>query len=116
MATVLFWQVIAVVILCKAIFATPQASNHNSKLLQIGKVIDGKLILTSSDEFEEILNVSNIMDRQLVVVSMTGRLDIGKSFLMNLFIQYLEAKVLTKFSRHSEQRNLLIRKKNVFEI
>lgn len=45
------------------------------------------------DEFKQILEADDIKDRHIVVVSIAGAFRQGKSFLMNIFIKYLNAKV-----------------------
>ncbi|XP_055302597.1 atlastin-like [Sitodiplosis mosellana] len=44
------------------------------------------------NELKQILEVANIKDRYVVVVSIAGAFRQGKSFLMNFFIKYLDAQ------------------------
>lgn len=45
---------------------------------------------------KQILASDELRDRQIVVVSIAGALRKGKSFLLNFFLKYLNAKVCTK--------------------
>lgn len=45
------------------------------------------------DVLEKILNADGISDRNVVVISVVGALRQGKSFLLNFYLQYLNARV-----------------------
>lgn len=45
------------------------------------------------DVLKEILEADELRDHYAVVVSVTGALRTGKSFLLNFFLKYLNAKV-----------------------
>lgn len=47
-----------------------------------------------SDEFNKIVSNEHLKDRQVVACSISGAYRQGKSFLMNLFVKYLNAEVL----------------------
>lgn len=46
------------------------------------------------DELKSILDVDDIRDRDVVIVSIAGALRNGKSFMLNFFIKYLNAQVI----------------------
>lgn len=52
------------------------------------------------NELKNILENDNIKDRNIVVVSIAGALRQGKSFLLNFFIKYLDAQVITYLIRN----------------
>lgn len=45
------------------------------------------------ENLKQILEMDNIKDHQVVVVSIAGAFRKGKSFLLNFFIRYLNAQV-----------------------
>ena len=49
------------------------------------------------NELRPILEADDIKDRHIVVVSIAGAFRQGKSFLLNFFIKYLDAQVLSHF-------------------
>lgn len=46
------------------------------------------------NELKQILEVDNIKNRHVVVVSVAGAFRKGKSFLLNFFLKYLYAQVI----------------------
>lgn len=52
----------------------------------------GNTLTLNTDRLEQILSQPNIKDRNLVVVSITGALRKGKSFMLNFFLRYLKSK------------------------
>lgn len=62
--------------------------------LQIVKSSNHKFSL-EIENLKQILEADTIKDRSVVVVSIAGAMQSGKSFLLNFFVRYLCAKVKT---------------------
>lgn len=69
------------------------SSIDEGRALQIVEPNDDHSFVLKIDALETILNAENIRDRYVVVVSIAGALRQGKSFLLNFFLQYLNARV-----------------------
>lgn len=65
----------------------------SARALQIVEPTDDHSFVLKIDELKTILNEPNIRDRHVVVVSVAGALRQGKSFLLNFYLQYLNAQV-----------------------
>lgn len=76
-------------ILCREICAEIQSSGN---AIQIMAPVDHSFHL-ELNELKQILEVEDIKDRHVVVVSIAGAYRQGKSFLLNFFIKYLNAQV-----------------------
>lgn len=68
-------------------------STQNVRAIQIVKPSENHSFVLKTDELESILNCIEIRDRHVVVVSVAGALRQGKSFLLNYFLQFLNAQV-----------------------
>lgn len=68
-------------------------STHNARAIQIVEPSENHLFVLKLDELEGILNSIEVRDRHVVVVSVAGALRQGKSFLLNYFLQFLNAQV-----------------------
>lgn len=71
--------------MCQALF--------NVSAIQIIEPSSDHTFRLKLDVLTKILNADNIRDRHVVVVSIAGALRQGKSFLLNFFLQYLDARV-----------------------
>lgn len=78
-----------VCIFCFNIIAEVQGTGH---AIQIMVPVNHSMRLRL-DKLKQILEADDIKDRNIVVVSIAGGFRQGKSFLMNIFIKYLNAKV-----------------------
>lgn len=83
-----FWCIIGGV-LCDV---SPYDGENASRGVQIISPVNHTFQLNLS-ELNAILNNDAIKDRYVVVVSIAGAYRHGKSFLMNFFLRYLQAKV-----------------------
>lgn len=63
------------------------------RAIQIVEPTDDHAFALKIDALEAILNAESIRNRYVVVVSIAGALRQGKSFLLNFFLQYLNAQV-----------------------
>lgn len=61
--------------------------------IQIVSFANHKLILQDLNNVRKIFEADKLKDRDLVVVSISGALRQGKSFLLNFFLKYLNARV-----------------------
>lgn len=68
----------------------------NQQPIQIVASEKHTFILQSLDRVERILNSAELKDRYVIVVSIAGALRTGKSFLLNFFLKYLNARVCMK--------------------
>lgn len=68
-------------------------STVNPRAIQIIEPTDDHRFVLKIGALETILNAEGIRDRYVVVVSIAGALCQGKSFLLNFFLQYLNAQV-----------------------
>ncbi|XP_055307426.1 atlastin-like [Sitodiplosis mosellana] len=68
----------------------------NARALQIVEPTDDHSFVLKIDALETILNAESIRDRHVVVVSVAGALRQGKSFLLNFYLQYLNAQYKRK--------------------
>lgn len=68
-------------------------SVNNARAIQIVEPTDDHAFVLKIDALEPILNAESIRDRHVVVVSVAGALRQGKSFLLNFYLQYLNAQV-----------------------
>ena len=82
-----------VAIICGQISAEMPSSGH---AIQIINLSNHSLELRMN-ELRPILEADDIKDRHIVVVSIAGAFRQGKSFLLNFFIKYLDAQVLSHF-------------------
>lgn len=80
----------------------------NGRAIQIVKPTDDHKFILKIDALETILNAESIRDRYVVVVSIAGALRQGKSFLLNFYLQYLNAQV----SQCQSNINLFLQKLN----
>lgn len=64
-----------------------------SQPIQIISSEDHKFILQDLDDVKRILAADELNGRELIVVSIAGALRQGKSFLLNYFLRYLNARV-----------------------
>lgn len=69
--------------------------NESPEAIQIFVPVNHTLQL-EINELKRLLKAENIKDRYVVVVSIAGKCRQGKSFLLNLLIRYLNAKVKNK--------------------
>lgn len=74
------------------------AENITDTIDNVGEAVE--IITLHDHKFElqienlkRILDVSDIKDRYVVIVSIVGALREGKSFLLNFFLRYLSARV-----------------------
>lgn len=67
--------------------------SSKAKAIQIIEPTDDHSFVLKIEALEPILNAKHIRDRQVVVVSVAGALRQGKSFLLNFYLQYLNAQV-----------------------
>lgn len=65
----------------------------NHRPIQIVSSENHAFVLQNHYSVEQILKLRELRDRQVVVVSIAGALRKGKSFLLNFFLKYLNAKV-----------------------
>lgn len=65
----------------------------NGRVIQIVQPTDDHTFVLKIDALETILNAESIRDRYVVVVSIADALRQGKSFLLNFYLQYLNAQV-----------------------
>lgn len=70
------------------------ASDHGIQLLSL----DNHKFQLRADEFKLILENENIRDRYVSIISIAGAKRNGKSFLLNFFLKYLNAKVTSDCS------------------
>lgn len=63
------------------------------RAIQIVQPTEDHLFEGKISELEKILNSEDIRDRYVVVISIAGALRQGKSFLLNFYLQYLNAQV-----------------------
>lgn len=63
------------------------------RAIQIMEPTDDHTFALKIDALQTILNAESIRDRYVVVVSIAGALRQGKSFLLNFYLQYLNAQV-----------------------
>lgn len=63
------------------------------RAIQIVEPTDDHAFVLKIDALQTILNAESIRDRYVVVVSIAGALRQGKSFLLNFYLQYLNAQV-----------------------
>ena len=82
-----------VAIICDQVSAEMPSSGH---AIQIINLSNHSLELRMN-ELRPILEADDIKDRHIVVVSIAGAFRQGKSFLLNFFIKYLDAQVLSHF-------------------
>lgn len=66
---------------------------ESTHAIQIVSSTNNHTFESKLSEFKRILNVDDIKDRRVVVVSIAGGFRQGKSFLLNFFVKYLEAQV-----------------------
>lgn len=70
------------------------AYNSNNQAIQIIEQIeDHSFSPKNIAAIERILNSDNIRDRHVVIVSIAGAFRQGKSFLLNFYLQYMNARV-----------------------
>lgn len=67
-------------------------TNNDGNPVQIITLQDHKFEL-QIDKIKSILEVDDLKDRYVVIVSIVGALREGKSFLLNFFLRYLNAMV-----------------------
>lgn len=65
----------------------------NHQPIQIVSPDSNTFNLRNISSVERILNSPELKDRHIVVVSIAGALRRGKSFLLNFFLKYLNARV-----------------------
>lgn len=70
-------------------FAEPQLK----QAIQIISPTNNHSFELQLDELNKLLQVDDIKDRHVVIVSIAGAFRQGKSFLLNIFIKYLHAQV-----------------------
>lgn len=70
----------------------PSKATANGQAIQIVEPTDDHRFILKIDALETILNAESIRDRYVVVVSIAGALRQGKSFLLNFYLQYLNAQ------------------------
>lgn len=63
------------------------------RTIQIICSVNHKFELQNLNDLEHILGSEELKNRQVVVVSIAGALRQGKSFLLNFFLKYLNARV-----------------------
>lgn len=71
---------------------TPVSNPEPARAVQIITLRNHTFHLETND-LKEILEANNIKDRHVVVLPIAGSYRKGKSFLLNFFVRYLEAKV-----------------------
>lgn len=64
-----------------------------AQAIQIVEPTDDHSFVLKIEALEKILNAESIRDRNVVIVSVAGALRQGKSFLLNFYLQYLNAQV-----------------------
>lgn len=65
------------------------ASSHPVKVISV----ENHIFQLHADELKLIFENDNIKDHYVMVLSIAGAFQKGKSFLLNIFLRYLEAKV-----------------------
>lgn len=72
-------------------------AQENIEAVQIVQPIGGHSFqYVKGNKLEVILNSAEIRDRYVAVVSIVGLVQSGKSFMLNLFLNYLRATVKLK--------------------
>ena len=79
-------------VICAICSSSVECSSNHSHGIQIITPVKHSYTLELSD-LKRILEMDDIKDRHVVVVSIAGAFRQGKSFLMNFFIRYLTAQV-----------------------
>lgn len=87
---------VAVCIICAICISSIECLSNHSHGIQIITPVNHSYTL-QLDELKRILEVDDIKDRHVVVVSIAGAFRQGKSFLLNFFIRYLNAQVRVWF-------------------
>lgn len=73
---------------------TVQMYQENVEAIQIVKTFTNHTFQYVEDnKLEKILNNEQIKDRYVVVVSIVGRMQTGKSLMLNFFLNYLRRTV-----------------------
>lgn len=71
-----------------------QFDQENIQAIQIVKPAKNfSFEYVKNNQLDAILNSDEIKDRYVVVVSIVGRMQTGKSFLLNVFLNYLRTTV-----------------------
>lgn len=55
--------------------------------------VENHVFQLHADELKLIFENDNVKDHYLMIISMAGGFQKGKSFLLNIFLRYLEAQV-----------------------
>lgn len=84
-----------VALFCNQIFDVKCDNNYSPQAVQI-MTRKNDVFQLRLEDLQNILNNGAIKDRYAVVVSIAGAFRKGKSFLMNIFIKYLDANVSYK--------------------
>ncbi|XP_055312553.1 atlastin-like [Sitodiplosis mosellana] len=81
--------------------------SHFGHGLQIGSANDTSftLHLANLSKLERMLSDEDVKDREVAVISIAGTVNLGKSFLMNFFIRFLEAKCDQRNVSNWERKN-----------
>lgn len=70
------------------------AKRESSQAIQIISSTNNHSFELKLNELNKLLQVTEIKDRNVVIVSIAGAFRQGKSFLLNFFIKYLYAQVM----------------------
>lgn len=80
---------------------TSVGKSSKARSIQIVKFDEKKKSFSLNDSnFKELFLKDDLKDREVVVISVAGAVRKGKSFLLSMFLRYLDAKVsIFLFSR-----------------
>lgn len=91
-------KMIFILVLCAVSLNAVRCIDTSSKLIQVISPRENHTFALNTTELENKLkDAVDLQDRLIVVVSMTGIANIGKSFLFNFYLNYLNSEVTNLF-------------------